>query len=81
MNAAPKRDNAGQQPGEVSEANKSKRKYSPRSTATEAQIDAERLHGQGCYAYAGNNNRAEQTIRRQLWDIAGHPSIASGRPN
>lgn len=39
MNAAPERDNAGRQPGEVDKANKSKRKYSRRSTATEAQIE------------------------------------------
>lgn len=39
MNAAPERDNAGRQPGEVGKANKFKRKYSPRSTATEAQIE------------------------------------------
>lgn len=38
MNATSERDNAGQQPGEVVTANESKRKYSPRSTATEAQI-------------------------------------------
>lgn len=34
----PKRDNAGLQPGEVGKANTSNAKYSPRSTATAAQI-------------------------------------------
>lgn len=39
MSAASKRDNAGRQPGEVGKANQSDRKYSPRSTATAAQIE------------------------------------------